>query len=250
MMQRLSKIQRKQKRLKILLSLIIVITVIVILIGFSLKSDFFNINMINVKGNINLTQEKLLHTSAIIRGENIFRISTKNAEENILQLPYTRSVEVSRKLPKGIDIEVIEREERLLIKSISMYYVIDEEGFVLNQYDSNNKDLPVVLGLKTDKIDLGDNLFINLDLEEFEDFIKEGERLDLLSLINRINIDDNKNVSILINNGIDVAFGPLDNVKYKVRLLNEILVHGKDNEILISKIIMDRGEHPIIVVDD
>lgn len=232
------------------LSFIMTITIIVILIGFSLKSDFFNINRINIRGNSNISKEKLLHTSAIITGENIFRISTKDAEKNILELPYTKSVEVKRKLPKGIDIEVVEREERLLIKNISMYYVIDEEGFVLNQFDSNNKDLPVVLGLKTDKIDIGDNLFVNLDLQEFEDFIIEGEKLDLLSIIFRINIDNDENVNIMINNGIDVAFGTLDNVKYKVRLLNEILVHSRDNDILISKIIMDRGEHPIIVVDD
>ncbi|NLY46435.1 MAG: FtsQ-type POTRA domain-containing protein [Tissierella sp.] len=249
-MQKPTKIQRKQKRIKIFLSFVMIITIIVILIGFSLKSDFFNINRISIKGNSNITKEKLLHTSSIIKGENIFRIRIKDAEKNILQLPYTKSVEVKRKLPKGIDIEVVEREEKLLIKNISMYYVIDEEGFVLNQFDSNNKNLPVVLGLKTDKISIGDNLFVNLDLKEFEDFIVEGEKLDLLSKIYRINIDDNENVNIMINSGIDVAFGALDNVKYKVRLLNEILVHSQDNDILISKIIMDRGEHPIIVVDD
>lgn len=249
-MQKPTRIQRKQKRLRMLLSFIIAITIIVILIGFSLKSDFFNINKINIKGNLNISKEKLLHTSAIISGENIFRVSTKNAEKNILELPYTKSVEVKRKLPREIDIEVVEREEKLLVKNISMYYVIDEEGFILNQFDSNNKDLPVVLGLKTDKIDIGDNLFANLDLQEFEDFIKEGEKLNLLSSIYRINIDNNENFNIMINNGIDVAFGTLDNVKYKVRLLSEILVHSRDNDILISKIIMDRGEHPIIVVDD
>lgn len=249
-MKKPTRIQRKQKRLRMLLSFIIAITVIVILIGFSLKSDFFNINKINIKGNLNISKEKLLHTSAIISGENIFRISRKNAEKNILELPYTKSVQVKRKLPREIDIEVVEREEKLLVKNISMYYVIDEEGFILNQFDSNNKDLPVVLGLKTDKIDIGDNLFSNLDLQEFEDFIKEGEKLDLLSSIYRINIDNNENFNIMINSGIDVAFGTLDNVRYKVRLLNEILVHSRDNDILISKIIMDRGEHPIIVVDD
>lgn len=227
-----------------------VITIIVILITFSLKSDFFNINKINIKGNSNISYEKLLHTSSIIQGENIFRISSKDAEQNILKLPYVKSVIIKRKLPKGIDIEVVERKDKLLIKNISMYHVIDEEGFVLNQVDSNNNDLPVVLGLKTDKIGIGDNLFLELGLHEFDELIIEGEKLDLLGITTRINIDSQENVNILINNGINVAFGPLNNVKYKIRLLNEILVHSKDNDILIDKIIMDRGEHPIIVVDD
>lgn len=249
-MKKPTKIQRKQKRIKILLSFIMAITIIVILIGYSLKSELLNINKINIKGNSNISKEKLLHTSAIVTGENIFRISTKDAEKNILKLPYTKSVKVKRRLPKGIDIEIVEREGKLLVKNISMYYVVDEEGFVLDQFDSINKDLPVVLGLKTDKIDIGDNLFDELDLQDFEDFIIEGEKLGLLNNIYRINIDKEDNVNIVINNGIDIAFGTLDNVIYKVRLLNEILTHSTDNNILISKIIMDRGEHPIIVVDD
>lgn len=249
-MEKNTRIQRKKRRAKRILNLIIVLTIVVIIITYSLKSDFFNINKINIKGNIITTKEKILHTSSIVQGENIFRISTRDAEENILELPYIKSVDVKRKLPKAIEIEVIERKERLLIKNISMFHVIDEEGFVLNQVDSNNKDLPVVLGLKTDKIVVGDNLFTELNLQEFTDLIIEAEKLDLLKDINRINIAKDDNVNILINNGIDVAFGPLDNVKYKIRLLNEIFIHGKDNDISIDKIIMDRGEHPIIVVDD
>lgn len=249
-MEKSTKIQRRKRRVRIISRLIIAISIIVIIVTYSLKSDFFNINSISVKGNKNLSKEKILQTSSIIQGENIFRISTKDAEEEILKLAYIKSVEVKRKLPKGITIEVLERKEKLLVKNISMFHVIDGEGIVVNQVDLDNKDLPVVLGLKTDKIVIGDNLFTELDLQEFTDLITEGEKLGLLKDISRINIDRQDNVNLLINSGIDVAFGPLDNVKYKIRLLDEILIHGKENDILINKIIMDRGEHPIIVVDE
>ena len=249
-MQKTTKIQKRQRRLRRLLSFILAITIIVILVGFFLRSDFFNINNISIEGNSNISKEKLLHISSIIEGENIFRISTKTAKENIMKLPYVKSVQIKRKFPKEIEIEVVEREEKLLVKNISMYYVVDEEGHVLNEIDSNIENLPVVLGLKTDKIVLGDNLFLNLELEEFEDFIVEGDKLNILSDMESIDIDTEGNVNISIKKGIDVAFGPIDNVKYKIRLLNEILVHSKENEIFISKIIMDKGEHPIIVVDD
>lgn len=249
-MQKTTKIQRQQRRFKRLLSFILAITIIVICVGFFLRSDFFNIDNISIEGNSNISKEKLLHISSIIKGENIFRISAKTAKENIMKLPYVKSVHIKRKFPKEIEIEVVEREEKLLVKNMSMYYVVDEEGYVLNEIDSNIENLPVVLGLKTDKIVLGDNLFLNLELEEFEDFIVEGDQLNILSEMENIDIDAEGNVNISIKKGIDVAFGPIDNVKYKIRLLNEILVHSKENEILISKIIMNKGEHPIIVVDD
>ncbi len=57
-------------------------------------------------------------------------------------------------------------------------------------------------------------------------------------------------IKIKLNNGIDIVFGNLDNVKYKLNLLNEILEHITENEIKCSKIIMNKGSHPIIVTDD
>ncbi|MDR7870080.1 MAG: FtsQ-type POTRA domain-containing protein [Tissierellaceae bacterium] len=249
-MQKPTKIQNKHRRLKRVLSILLIIAITTILVVFSLNSDVFNIRKINIKGNYNINKEKILHTSSISIGENIFRISTKDAEECISKLPYVKKVTVKRSLPKGINIEIIERENKLLIKNISMYYVIDDEGYILNQIDKNIEGLPVVFGLKTDKIDIGDNLFLNLGFEEFEDFITEGENLGILSKMERIDIDSEDNVNITINNGIDIAFGKLDNVEYKLRLLNEILIHSNENDILIKKIIMNRGGNPILVVDD
>ena len=153
-------------------------------------------------------------------------------------------------MPRTISIEVVEREEKVLLKAISMYYILDEEGYLLGNTDSNNDNLPVILGLKTERIDPGDNLFANMEVKELEDLIKESEYLNLLKEIEAIEIENQKNVNILINNGINVAFGPLSNVKYKVGLLSEIFNHSKENEIEIREIIMNRGEHPIIVTDN
>lgn len=249
-MHKSTKIQKKHRRFKRLLSLLLIITVVILLIIFSLNSEIFNIDKIDIIGNIKIDKEKILHISSINIGENIFRISTKDAKESILRLPYIKSVMVKRNLPNKINIEVVEREDKLLINNISMYYVIDDEGYILNQIDTNIESLPVVFGLKTDKIDIGENLFMRLELEEFEEFIKESENLGILSIMGRIDIESEENINIKLNNGIDIAFGGLDNIKYKLRLLDEILIYSSKNNIVINKIVMDRGEHPIIVVDD
>lgn len=249
-MQKPTRIQKKHRRLKRLLSFLLILAIMVLLTSFSLNSSFFNISKINIKGISNLNRDNILHTSSINIGENIFRVSTRDAEENILQLPYTKSVTVKRSLPNNINIEITEREDKLLVRNISSYFLIDDEGFILNQIDTNLESLPVVFGLKTDKIDIGDNLFSNLEIEEFEEFVKVSLDLDILSKIERLELNSEENVKILINNGIDVAFGSLNNVEYKLRLLSEILDNSKDNEIVIKRILMDRGEHPIVVVDE
>lgn len=249
-MKKSSKIQKKQRRFRIVLNSLLILTIVIILMVVLLNSEFFNISKIKVQGNEKISKEKIIYTSLINPGENIFRVSTKDAEDSILELPYIKTVEIKRHLPKGIDIKVVEREEKLLVKNISFYYVIDDEGYILSQMDTNKEVLPVVFGLKTDKIDIGDNFFLNLGLEEFEDFIKESEKLQILNLMDEIIIENEEDVNISLNDGIDIAFGRLDNVKYKLRLIDEILDHSDDNDILINKIIMNKDEHPIIVVDD
>lgn len=249
-MKKSTKIQKKQRRFRIILNSLLILTITIILMVISLNSEFFNIDKIKVQGNKKISKEKIIHTSLIHLGENIFRISIEDAEENILELPYIKSVDIGRSLPRGIDVHLVEREDKVLVKNISMYYVIDEEGYLLDQIDSNNESLPVVFGLKTDKIDVGDNIFLELELEEFEDLIKEAENLRILSMIDKIIIESEEDVNISLYNGIDVAFGALDNVKYKLRILDEILAHSDENNILINKIIMNKDEHPIIVIDD
>ena len=159
-------------------------------------------------------------------------------------------VKIRRIFPREVEIDILERKDRVLIKHISMYYIINEEGYVLRETDSNLEALPIVLGLKTDRIELGENLFSKLELETFEDFIKESHRLDILIKMAIIDMNRVEDMKITLKDGISVAFGPMNNVKYKLRLLKEILDHIEKNQLSVVKILMNRAEHPIIVTDD
>ena len=61
---------------------------------------------------------------------------------------------------------------------------------------------------------------------------------------------DNDNINIELNNGILVAFGTINNVKYKLNLLNEIVKDIDKKGLSCKMILMDRGDNPIIVLNE
>lgn len=246
----MTKIQRKQRARRIVFRIFLLITILSIMITIIFKSDLFKIKDIQVIGNNKLAKEDIIDYSSLHKGENIFRIKSKIVERGIKRLPYIKEVQVKRKLPKTIIINIVEREEKALIKSISTYHVIDIDGYVLKQVESEDENLPALLGLNIDNVKLGISLFNDMETHELIDFLGESNKLKLLNKIRYIDLEELDDINIRLNNGIDIAFGTIDNVKYKLRLLNEILYDIEKRDIKCSKIIMNKGEHPIIITED
>lgn len=249
-MRRATKIERRQRIRNILLNIFLFITIASLIFVIMFKSDFFRINNIQVIGNIELNEEDIIKHSQISIGENIFRLSKKDVEKNLKKLSYIKDVEIKRNLPANILINISEREEKALIKSISTYQIIDIEGYILKQTDVSDDNLPIILGLNIYDVSIGDNLFNTIDDEYLIDFFKEGDRLDLLRRIESVDLEYRNNINILLKDGIDIAFGKLDNVEYRLRLLDEILRDIEEKEINVEKILMNRGEHPVIITED
>lgn len=220
------------------------------MVAIILKSDLFKIYEIEVVGNNKVDREDIIHYSALHKGENIFRIRPKVSKANIERLPYINEAKIKRKFPKTIIVDVTEREEKALIKTISMYHVIDIEGYLLKQVDAEDEKLPTLLGLQIENPKLGINVFEDIKIDNLMDFLLEGNRLQLLGIMKTIDLEELDNINISLNNGIDIDFGTMDNVKYKLRLLNEVLVDIEKKDTKANKILMNKGEHPIIIIDD
>lgn len=245
-----TKIEKRARIKTLILNIFLLITLLSIMVFIMFKSDMFKIQYIEVIGNGAMEKEDIIENSTLYKEENIFRIKTKIAEEKIKELPYIKEVKVKRKLPKTIIIDIVERKEKVLIKTISMYQVIDMEGYVLKHVESKDENLPTLLGLNINNARQGINLFDKLEMPTLVEFLQEGDRLGLLDNMRDIDLETLDNINITLNNGIDIAFGTLNNVKYKLRLLNEILEDLEKKNIKFSKIIMNKGDHPIIITED
>ncbi len=249
-MKKLSRVEKKMRRRRFIFRFLLLISLILLICVLALNSDFFVINNIKVIGNNKILKDNIISASSINLGENIFKISKKTAKDNLKKLPYVKEVKVKRKFPKEIIIDIKERKEIIQIREISSYMFIDIDGYILDIVDTQNEKLPLFIGYKIEDIKPGDNLFTKSESKESIEFISEGHALGILSKMKEIDMEDNNNINIRLNNGISVAFGTLDNVKYKLNYLNEILKNIDREQIPCKMILMDRGDNPIVVLDE
>ena len=245
-----TRVELKMRRRKRFFRLILLTTVLSMSFLFMLKSPFFNIEDYKVEGNYKLDKEDIINASSIRKGENIFKINKSISEKTISKLPYIKNVEIKRKFPRTVVFNVEERVGVLQTRSISTMLLVDIEGFVLEQMDVVDENLPNITGFDLSNIVIGDNIFLESNKAEIIDFIVHSNEAKLLNKSSQIHMSELDNINIKLISGISVAFGTLDNVKYKLSLLNEILVDIEDKQIPCKMIIMNKGDNPILVIDD
>lgn len=249
-MKNLTRLQKKMKRRNNFFKFILLLLLISLVIVLSLKTNFFVINDIKVIGNNNIPKDILIKASSINIGENTFKISTSTGIDNIKKLPYTKEVKIIRKFPKGIVIEIVERKEIAQIKDISSFILIDNEGHILDVKDIQKENLPIIVGFKIKNKNLGEDVFAKVDSKLNIEFIREGYSIGLLQRIKDVDMADNNNINITLIDDVGVAFGTLDNVIYKLNLLDTVLKDIKKRKVSCTMILMNKGENPIIVTDD
>lgn len=244
------RLRKRQRRKNIFFSTIIFLGLLSITIFFALKSPFFNIKDININQIENLSGEEIIKQSKIKKNTNIFKLRISKAKKELEINPFIKSLDIKRKLPSTINIDIVEREKAALFKYNSIYLVIDEEGSILEHLDFKDKSLPIIIGFDTKFSEVRENVFPEEENKKLKTFINEAKSLGLLSKIDEIDKKSGNDINIKFKNGIFVAFGRLNNVKYKLSLLDEVLKDIDKKEFEVKEIIMNKGNHPILIIDD
>lgn len=242
--------RRRQRRRKRILRFILLLLILGLIYLFAFKTEIFLIKDIRVEGNINLSKNTIITSSTCIKGENIFKINKEDCEESINNLSYIKTVRIRRKLPSTILIEVEEREEIAVLSHIGAMAYIDDETCILRVEEKNGPiELPQVFGLDIGNLSTGD-FIIQEDDKGPVDFFKEARTGNLLEEMKYINFTDRDTTMIELKDKTKIAFGPLNDIEYKLSFLKEILKDIERKEIKAKKILLNRGDNPVIVVDD
>lgn len=119
------------------------------LIAFGVtRSPYFSVEKIEVTGDLKqLVPHQIIGASRVIAGENLFGVSLKTVEENVLKLPWVKSVFVRRQIPSTLWISVKEeRAKALLLDGDKLYFVSDEGKAFKEVQEEIHHDLPIVTG--------------------------------------------------------------------------------------------------------
>lgn len=103
------------------------------MVTLCLKIPYFNIESIEIKGNVNIPKEVIKDSSTIKTGNNIFYTNKKDAIENISLNPYIEEVKITKKLPNKLEIYVKEREALFYNKVDKDFFIISKNGCVLEK---------------------------------------------------------------------------------------------------------------------
>ncbi len=185
---------KKYRIIKTIIKFILVIGVLIAIGVFALTSPLFNISEIKVVGENKNSKSLYVRLAGLKIQENTFNFRKKDVISNIEKEPYVESVEIKRKLPNTIEIEVKERTIKFLLKlDEEKYAYIDENGYVL---EISSEKLPVIIltGFSTDS----SKVIPGLRLME-EDIEKLNDVLQILDAVKSNEINQEMNTIDITN---------------------------------------------------
>ena len=227
------KISKKARKRKRIIKLILLLLILIGITVFAMISPIFNIQNVKVEGNEKLTSQKIISLSGIKEGENIFRINKKNIIKKVKEDSYVESVNISRKIPNTININIEERKVAYQIKVIDGYTYIDYQGYIL-ETTSSKENVPLLEGLKVTQDELlNQKRLQNEDIKALRKILKimdTAKSSDISKLITKIIVENDEYVLELESENKVVYLGDATDMTNKILYLKVILENEKNKK--------------------
>jgi POTRA domain, FtsQ-type len=134
---------------------------------FFFDNPDYQLKIIELQTDGTLQREQILKTADLHEGENILRVNLARVHDQIQQLPQVDEVQVVRKLPSEIDIQVVERKPVAWLtkeKEISDPFVsgaaflVDARGVLMKEKKllPEYLGLPLILGCPSESLEPGE----------------------------------------------------------------------------------------------
>lgn len=242
--QKMSKKQRqilkKKKRIKLMLKFTALLIIIIAGIIFALVSPIFNIKEINVSNNEQIKTETIVSLSQLNLGQNIFKFNKNKVNKNIKTNAYIESVEIKRKLPNKVQIQIEERKQEYNVEFLNGYAYINNQGYIL-QISEEKQALPTIQGISTpDEQIVEGNRLNSEDLEKLEVIIQIMnicKNYELDSKITNIDISTKDEYTLYLEEEKKTIYlGDKNNLSNKMLYVQVIIEEnrGKEGEIFVN----------------
>ena len=242
--QKMSKKQRqilkKKKRIKRMLKFTALLIIIIAGIIFALVSPIFNIKEINVSNNNQINTETIISLSQLNLGQNIFKFNKNKVNKNIKTNAYIESVEIKRKLPNKVQIQIEERKQEYNVEFLNGYAYINNQGYIL-EISEEKQALPTIQGISTpDEQIVEGNRLNSEDLEKLEVIIQIMnicKNYELDSKITNIDISTKDEYTLYLEEEKKTIYlGDKSNLSNKMLYVQVIIEEnrGKEGAIFVN----------------
>lgn len=147
--------EKNRKKRKVRLYFFLTLFCIAAFVILSL-TVFFNVNTFKVSGNNVYTDAQIIAATGLKEGDNLFRLNKfEIAEKMVVELPYVSSVNIYRKLPTTLCIDVQETSARLVVYRNGRYVLMDSSLKVLDIQNKLPEGPTYLIGAKLSDVSLG-----------------------------------------------------------------------------------------------
>lgn len=249
-MKKETRVQKKHRRRLLIIRLFLVVLAITAMTVYALRSSFFKIDQIEVSTGNKVSEEDILGSALISMDDNIILLRKKAIVDRLESIPYVKSASIKKKLPDKVVIEIIEREPYLQFENGYSFAIIDAEGVLLENSILKYQDIGLAKGIEWEYISDGESITDKAQGISIADLLNDQDVISMVAKIKVLDLEDTSNIKFNLFNGIAVEFGPMNNVKYKLKVLEEILKDVDKKNIPTKMILMNKGQHPVLVRDD
>lgn len=195
--------------LPLLLSILLIAAIAVLGVTFygtATNSTFFKVRAVDVRGNERTAADDIRR---IVTSESektgVWNANLADIRVKIEKFPFVKSASVSRMLPSGIRVDVVERVPEAVVHLKSGDFLVDGEGTILTSA-IGNKEFPFVLygwdEAKTEKAPT-DNL---ARLKLYKKMLDESKQFDVASRIKVVDLTDVREPAAIVeDSGRDIS---------------------------------------------
>lgn len=205
---------------------------------------YMQISDIYVTGNNTISDSEIIEYLSNPIGKNILFYQVNDSEENLKKLDKIDDVEIKKVFPNILSVKVDENYPLFYQENENEIFFISNKCKVLKaDIKDYDQSLVKISGAKIKKT-IGQNFTSS---KATIDFINEIQKYPYFKDLKELNLENKTDIGIMLRD-IDVNFGDLNNINFKLKLLDHILSEIKNKDIKVSSIDLNNGKNPIVKV--
>jgi len=196
----------------------------------------YELRTIELQTDGSLQREQILKAADLREGENILRVNLARVHDQIQQLPQVDEVQVMRKLPSEIDIQVVERKPvAWLTKEKEIFdpfvsdaaFLVDAQGVLMKEKKllPEYLGLPLILGCSSESLEAG-KIVESFEAKTALDLLRLSASSFMQTRFQIREIDISKSYCLLVTdkNHSRVTFG-LNDLEEQLQRLEQFLIY-------------------------
>ncbi|MEP7013927.1 MAG: FtsQ-type POTRA domain-containing protein [Verrucomicrobiota bacterium] len=208
---------------------------------FFFKNSDYQLRTIEVQTDGTLQRDQIVKRADLHEGENIFAVNLGRVHDRLQELPQVDEVQIMRKLPGEIDIQIIERKpiawitgDKQIVDPFAAEgaFLVDARGVLMKEKKllPEYLGLPLILGCSSESLEAGKTV------ESFEakaalELLRQSTGSFMQTRFQIREIDVSKGYCLVVTdkNHSRVTFG-FDNIDTQLQRLEQFLIYSDDSK--------------------